>query len=94
MSTSTQRSSSWPELRTGPIITGASLFGAGALIALAGLAVGGSHLFAAIPPVDPGDGSTAQRAGEDQVGAGQDGRGPPVPPPGTTGPRLRRAHGT
>ena len=47
MSTSTQRSSSWPELRTGPIITGAALFGAGALIALAGLAVGGTHLFSA-----------------------------------------------
>ena len=48
MSTSTESSSSsWPELRTGPIITGASLFGAGALIALAGLAVGGTHLFAA-----------------------------------------------
>ena len=46
MPTSTQ-SSSWPELRTGPIITGAALFGAGALIALAGLAVGGTHLFAA-----------------------------------------------
>jgi hypothetical protein len=47
MSTSTQQDSSWPELRTGPIITGAALFGAGALIALAGLAVGGTHLFAA-----------------------------------------------
>jgi len=46
MSTST-RQNSWPELRTGPIITGAALVGAGALIALAGLAVGGSHLFAA-----------------------------------------------
>jgi hypothetical protein len=29
------------------MITGAALFGAGALIALAGLAVGGSHLFSA-----------------------------------------------
>ena len=48
MSTNTQQnSSSWPEVRTGPIITGAALFGAGALIALAGLAVGGTHLFAA-----------------------------------------------
>jgi hypothetical protein len=47
MSTSTEQSSSWPELRTGPMITGAALVGAGALIALAGLAVGGSHLFAA-----------------------------------------------
>ncbi len=47
MSTSTQRSSSLPELRTGPLVTGAALFGAGALLALAGLAVGGSHLFSA-----------------------------------------------
>jgi hypothetical protein len=47
MSTNTENSSSWPEVRTGPIITGAALFGAGALIALAGLAVGGTHLFAA-----------------------------------------------
>ena len=47
MSTSTENNSSWPELRTGPIITGAALVGAGALIALAGLAVGGTHLFAA-----------------------------------------------
>jgi hypothetical protein len=48
MSTNTENSSSsWPELRTGPIVTGAALFGAGALIALAGLAVGGTHLFAA-----------------------------------------------
>ncbi len=47
MSTSTQESSSWPELRTGPLITGAALVGVGAMIALAGLAVGGSHLFSA-----------------------------------------------
>jgi hypothetical protein len=47
MSTSTQQDSNWPELRTGPIITGAALVGAGALIALAGLAVGGAHLFSA-----------------------------------------------
>jgi hypothetical protein len=61
MSTNAENSSSsWPELRTGPIVTGAALFGAGTLIALAGLAVGGTHLF-------------AQRAGQDQVGPGQDG---------------------
>jgi hypothetical protein len=47
MSSSTEQSNSWPELRTGPMITSAALFGAGALIALAGLAVGGSHLFSA-----------------------------------------------
>jgi hypothetical protein len=47
MSTSTQQKNSWPEVRTGPVITGAALFGAGALIALAGLAVGGTHLLSA-----------------------------------------------
>ena len=47
MSTSTQESSSLPELRTGLLVTSAALVGAGALIALAGLAVGGSHLFSA-----------------------------------------------
>ncbi len=36
-----------PELRSGPLITAAALFGAGALLALAGLGVGGSHLVAA-----------------------------------------------
>ena len=47
MSTSTQQSSSRPELSTGLLITSAALIGAGALIALAGLAVGGSHLISA-----------------------------------------------
>src|SRR5947208_7103926 len=46
MSTSTQKSkgSSLPELRTGPLIAGAALAGAGTLLVLAGLSVGGSHL--------------------------------------------------
>jgi hypothetical protein len=47
MSDSTQESSSWPELRTGPLITSAALVGAGTLLALAGIAVGGSHLLSA-----------------------------------------------
>jgi hypothetical protein len=47
MSDSTQESSSWPELRTGPLITGAALVGAGTLLALAGLAIGGAHLLSA-----------------------------------------------
>ena len=47
MSTSTESNSSWPELRTGPIITGAALIGGGTLIVLAGLAVAGSHLLVA-----------------------------------------------
>jgi hypothetical protein len=36
-----------PDVRTGPLITGAALWGAGALLALAGVAVSGSHLVAA-----------------------------------------------
>ena len=48
MSTSAENNcSSWPQVRTGPLITGGVLAGAGALLVLAGLAVGGSHLFAA-----------------------------------------------
>ena len=39
--------SSWPEVRTSPLITGGVLAGAGVLLVLAGLAVGGLHLFAA-----------------------------------------------
>ena len=47
MSANTQESSNFPEFRTGPLITSAALVGAGAMIALAGLAVGGSHLISA-----------------------------------------------
>jgi hypothetical protein len=36
-----------PESESAPLITGAALLGAGALIALVGLAVGGGHLVAA-----------------------------------------------
>jgi hypothetical protein len=44
-----ENQSGWstPEFRTGPLITSAVLVGAGTFIVLAGLAVGGSHLFAA-----------------------------------------------
>ena len=44
MSNNTEKRSAGPQLRSGPLITGAALFGAGALLALAGLAVGGSYL--------------------------------------------------
>ena len=47
MSSSTEHNSSWPELRIGPMITGAALVGGGSLIVLAGLAVAGSHLLLA-----------------------------------------------
>jgi hypothetical protein len=46
MSDST-RSSSGPQLSSGPIITGAAFVAAGTLIAVAGLAVGGTHLMSA-----------------------------------------------
>lgn len=36
-----------PEVRSGPMITGAALAGAGVVLALAGLAVGATHLLAA-----------------------------------------------
>ena len=42
-----QGSGNLPEFRTGPLITGAALVGAGTVVALVGLAVGGSHLFSA-----------------------------------------------
>ena len=47
MSPNSQRSGNLPEFRTVPLITGAALIGAGAMVALVGLAVGGSHLFSA-----------------------------------------------
>jgi hypothetical protein len=40
--------STGPQLRSGPLITGAALVGAGTLLALAGLMVGGSHVLRAI----------------------------------------------
>jgi hypothetical protein len=47
MSTNSRRSNSLPQVRSGPIITGGALAAAGALIALAGFAIGSSHLVAA-----------------------------------------------
>ncbi len=78
MSTSTERNNSWPELKTGPLITGAALVGAGTLIVLAGLAVGGSHLFAAtrrwiremeVPPSEQARIKWAQAKGAAAAGA-------------------------
>jgi hypothetical protein len=39
--------SSLPQLRSGPLIAGGVLAGAGAMLLLAGLAVGSAHLFSA-----------------------------------------------
>ena len=44
MSDTTERSNSLPTFRSGLLITGGALIGTGALIALAGMAVGGSHV--------------------------------------------------
>jgi hypothetical protein len=47
MSANSEESMKLPEFRTGPLITSAALVGAGTIVALVGLAVGGSHLFQA-----------------------------------------------
>jgi hypothetical protein len=47
MSISTSTSSRGPQLNSGPLITGSALVAAGTLIALAGFAVGGTHLVSA-----------------------------------------------
>jgi hypothetical protein len=47
MTANTEKSNGWPTFRSGLLITGGSLIGAGALIALAGLAVGGTHVISA-----------------------------------------------
>ncbi|HEV2372451.1 MAG TPA: hypothetical protein VGS19_09785 [Streptosporangiaceae bacterium] len=43
----TENRSAVPQLQSGPLITGAVLVGAGAMLVLAGIAVGSSHLFSA-----------------------------------------------
>jgi hypothetical protein len=47
MSTVEHRSNG-PQLKTAPLVTGAALVGAGTLLALVGLAVGGGHLIEAV----------------------------------------------
>ncbi|MGH3153296.1 MAG: hypothetical protein ACRDOB_21545 [Streptosporangiaceae bacterium] len=43
----TQSAGSWPQVNSGPLITGGILIGIGAVVALAGLAVAGTHLVTA-----------------------------------------------
>ncbi len=43
----TQSAGSWPQVNSGPLITGGILIGIGAVVAFAGLAVAGTHLVAA-----------------------------------------------
>jgi hypothetical protein len=40
-------SEDWPEVRSGPLIVGGILIGVGALVAIAGVAISGSHLIQA-----------------------------------------------
>lgn len=47
MSNSTQSSNSLPPVRSGPLITGAALVGAGSLLVAAGFIVGSIHLLSA-----------------------------------------------
>jgi len=44
--TTDETSNSMPSLRSGPLLTGAALFAAGGLIALAGIAIGSGHVVA------------------------------------------------
>jgi hypothetical protein len=42
-----QTAGNWPQLESGPLIIGGSLIGIGAVVALVGLAIAGSHVAAA-----------------------------------------------
>jgi hypothetical protein len=46
-SANSQPARTWPEVQSGPLITGGVLIGIGAVVALAGMAIAGSHLVAA-----------------------------------------------
>ena len=45
--TNSQPTAGWPSVRSGPLITGGVLIGIGVTVALAGLAIAGSHVVAA-----------------------------------------------
>ncbi len=45
--TDSQPAGAWPQLQSGPLIAGGILIGIGAVVALAGLAVAGTHVVAA-----------------------------------------------
>ncbi len=47
MSASSEKSGTLPQFRSGLLIAGAAIVGAGTLMALAGLAIGGSHVLSA-----------------------------------------------
>jgi len=45
--TDSQPAGNWPEVRSGPLLVGGILIGVGAVVAMAGVAVAGTHLVAA-----------------------------------------------
>jgi hypothetical protein len=45
--TTSQPGGDWPQVRSGPLVVGGILIGIGAVVALAGLAVAGTHVAAA-----------------------------------------------
>jgi hypothetical protein len=45
--TDSQPTGNWPQVRSGPLVVGGILIGIGAVVAMAGAAVAGTHLFAA-----------------------------------------------
>jgi hypothetical protein len=46
-SASSDQSGTWPQLESGPLLTGGILIGVGGVIALTGLAIAGTHVAAA-----------------------------------------------
>ena len=44
----------WPQVRSGPLVVGGILIGIGAVVAMAGLAVAGTHLAAAVAELRQG----------------------------------------
>ena len=45
--TNSQPDGNWPQVRSGPLVVGGILIGVGAVVAMAGVAVAGTHLAAA-----------------------------------------------
>ena len=45
--TDSQQAGNWPQVRSGPLVVGGILIGVGAVVAMAGVAVAGTHLVAA-----------------------------------------------
>ena len=45
--TDSQPAGNWPQVRSGPLVVGGVLIGIGAMVAMAGVAVAGTHLAAA-----------------------------------------------